>query len=123
MKRIFTGMSLLIMILIASCNLPARSVQQPPATAGLPAAVATATLSSIQIQTQISAMLTVMPTATEAVAGAATPTMVLPTVEIGSAVVTATSEATPESQSPTATANSCAGGDRHGGSGCRYSCS
>ncbi len=102
MRRIFTGMSLLIMILIASCNLPARSVQQPPTTDGT-SCMATATLSSIQMQTQISAMLTVMPTATEAVAGAATPTMVLPTVEIGGAVATATSEATPESQSPTAT--------------------
>ena len=107
MQRIFTGMSLLIIIFIASCTLPARELPESPATA------ATATLSSIQVQTQISAMLTVMPTATGLAAGAATPTLVLPTVEIGGVVVTATSAAapadTPESQSPAATETAAPG--------------
>ncbi len=87
MKKMIMGMSLLIMILIVSCTLPSRGLQSPPT-----AVDTTATLSSDQVQTQISAMLTVMPTATPDVGGLSTPTQLLPTVELGGAVVTATSE-------------------------------
>jgi hypothetical protein len=90
MKRIITGMSLLIMIFIVSCTLSTQGLPKPPAIA------ATATISSVQMQTQISEMLTVMPTATVMAEGGglASPTPVLPTLEIGGAVITATPEAT-----------------------------
>jgi hypothetical protein len=91
MKRIIPGMSLLIMIFIVSCTLSTQGLPKPQALS------ATATLSSDQMQTQISQMLTVMPTAT---VGAeqpadASPTPGLPTVEIGGGVVTATMEVLP----------------------------
>jgi hypothetical protein len=106
MKRIITGMSLLIMTFIVSCTLSTQGLPKPPAVA------VTATISSDQMQTQISQMLTVMPTATVMAGevGLASPTPVLPTLEIGSAVITATLEATPtsaataESQAAAATA-------------------
>ncbi len=113
MKRILLGMSLLIMIFMVSCTLSSTGAPRPPA------AEATATLSPAQVETQISAMLTVMPTATVQTGEAATPTLVLPTVEVGvvtatsspesnsaSAQATATTANTPEAQSPAATETS-----------------
>ncbi|MBE0698530.1 MAG: hypothetical protein IH586_16560 [Anaerolineaceae bacterium] len=97
MKRIITGMSLLIMIFIVSCTLSPQGLPK------LPAIAVTATISSDQMQTQISEMLTVMPTATAMVGdgGISTATPVLPTLEIGGAVITATIEASPTSTAAT----------------------
>lgn len=101
MRRIPVGISLFVIIFIASCT---RSAQQLPVS---PANAATATLSSIQVQTQISAMLTMMPSATVVVPAAATPTKGLPTLDIGGAAVTTT----PEVQPPAATETEAAPAD------------
>jgi hypothetical protein len=110
MKRIISGMSLLIMIFAVSCTLSTQGLPKPQVIA------ATATLSSDQMQTQISQMLTVMPTVTLAVGqpADASPTPGLPTVEIGGAIVTATLEPsattapTQEAQPAAATATATA---------------
>ena len=86
MKRIIPWVCTLSILLLVSCNLPSTG------RSNVPASVSTATLSPAQIQTQISAMLTVMPSATAAAPGApgdASPTVGLPTVSVDQASPTA----------------------------------
>jgi len=91
MKTRLSWISLLVIIMLASCNLPSSG-------GGPPVIDSTATLSPDEIQTQISAMLTLMPTATEQLPGIdASPTSELPTL----AVVTATPEDAPALVDPT----------------------
>jgi len=106
MKRYPFWMSLLILILLAACSLPAS--RQP---SGAPAS--TATLSPDQVSTQINQMLTLMPTITgQVVVGDASPTAALPTVaveppasgEAPAPVITATASPVP----PTAEAPAAA---------------
>lgn len=109
MKRNSVWVSLLILILLAACSLPAS--RQP---SGAP--VSTATLSPDEVSTQINQMLTLMPTGTsQAAAADATATVPLPTVAVEKpgeepvVVITATAspvppaEEAPAEAAPTAT--------------------
>jgi hypothetical protein len=113
MKRFLRWMSFVVMALLVACSLPSTGGTRPPVVES------TATLSPGQMQTQISAMLTVMPTtAGEQPAGDASPTPALPTVGVVTATLEGyppppaqpTAEATvaptsaPQAQAPTATA-------------------
>jgi len=99
MKKVLPWLSFIAMALLVSCNLPSVGGGEPPA------AQATATLSPEQMQTQISAMLTLMPTAAgQQPGGEPSPTPGLPTVE----VVTATAEGYPAPEEPTAEPTSAA---------------
>lgn len=98
MKRILLSVSLVIMILLAACSLPATRQQTV-----VPAS--TSTLSPDQVQTQINQMLTMMPTNTGQPAAEVTPTLSLPTVPVDTpaGVQTATTEPTLEAVAPTNT--------------------
>lgn len=112
MRKLLPFISLLLLIALAACSLPARSPQpQQGEDAGTP------TLSADEMQTQISQMLTVMPTNTGQPQGAATATQALPTVAVETAtpeggqgalpLATATNTTAPEpatTQAPEATA-------------------
>lgn len=111
MKRLLLWMSLLSILLLVSCNLPSTGKTNEPAV------LMTATLSPVQVQTEISAMLTLMPSATPLIVtqepADVTPTLELPTVDVGQATATleATTvqaetkpSATPETQVEVATA-------------------
>lgn len=99
MKKVIPWLSFFVMILLVSCNLPAIGGGEPPAIES------TATLSPEQMQTQISAMLTLMPTSAESQPGEEpSPTPELPTVQ----VVTATREATATPEEPTVEPTSAA---------------
>lgn len=92
MKKVLPWLSLFVMILLVSCNLPAMGGGEPPV------AGSTATLSPEQMQTQISALLTLMPTTgVEEPVSEASPTPGLPTV----VVVTATDAGYPAPEEPT----------------------
>lgn len=94
MRKLLPFISLLLLITLAACSLPARSPQpQQGENAGTP------TLSADEMQTQISQMLTVMPTNTGQPQGESTATQALPTV----AVSTATPENSGEGALPLAT--------------------
>lgn len=107
MKRTLLWVSLIGLIVLSACSLPAAS-RQPTAGASTP------TLSPDQMQTQINQMLTMMPTNTGQPSAEATPTLALPTVAMeeapadGVLIVTATatqaSQATAtEAPAPTST--------------------
>lgn len=100
MKRLSLWISLVVILFLVSCNLPASGLSNRPA------AQSTATLSPVQIQTEISAMLTVMPTATPQTpesSAVVTPTMALPTVAVEQPTATAESAPPQEEASPTST--------------------
>lgn len=95
MRKLLPWICLLLLVSLTACSLPARSTQpQEPGSAETP------TLSVDEMQTQISQMLTIMPTNTGQPQGEATATQALPTV----AVETATPEDGDQGALPQATA-------------------
>lgn len=104
MKKVSSWVSVLVLVSLAACSYPAGGISQ-----NLPGA--TATLSPVQVQTQINEMLTTMPTSTgQPEQGTATPA--LPTLPVATETVAAagaTATAFPEAaatatSAPTASA-------------------
>ena len=79
MKRVLSGMSVLVLIFLAACNALSAGQGGQPQVAGEP------TLSPAQAETQVANMLTLMPPATAVPAQIATATPMLPTLVIQTA--------------------------------------
>ncbi len=100
MRKLVPWISLLLLVALAACSLPARSTPaQPPA-----GNAETPTLSADEMQTQISQMLTVMPTNTGQPQGEATATQSLPTVMVETATPDGGQGALPQATATTAPA-------------------
>lgn len=84
MKKVFSWVSVLILIPLVACSLPAGGLPQ-----NLPVSpVSTSTLSPVEVQTQINQLLTSMPTTTGQPALLMTATPALPTLPVMTATAT-----------------------------------